>query len=130
MICKHNLIFFGFNDEDQTRSPPVEITIHQISPPKNIEEIFDDLLKQKEEIRKKISQRAEQLHYLTKRKEIGLLKFFTENEKEGFKVLDEKIRTTKSDLMKKIYSSIRTKFQEISNLQIMDFRSDKERLYF
>lgn len=125
-----NLIFFGFNDEDQTRSPPVEITIHQISPPKNIEEIFDDLLKQKEEIRKKISQRAEQLHYLTKRKEIGLLKFFTENEKEGFKVLDEKIRTTKSDLMKKIYSSIRTKFQEISNLQIMDFRSDKERLYF
>lgn len=124
-----SLGFFGFDDEKMIRGIPTLVPIRQTGTPKNIEEIFDELLLRKKELAKKIEQNKDRLRYLTQRLEIGSLKYFTENEQDGFKYLDQRIKQVKSSFLKKLYQIIKNKFQLISALKIEDFR-ESERLYF
>ncbi len=50
------LEFFGFNEDDQTRSQPMRIAIRQTSPPVDLEAILNDLFNQKEEVMSRIQQ--------------------------------------------------------------------------
>nr|MBP9855424.1 DEAD/DEAH box helicase [Candidatus Omnitrophota bacterium] len=121
--------FFGINEEAQTRTKSTVITVSQTSPPKDIGAIFDELLSKKEELQVKIFNNKEQLKYLTKRMEISALKHFTEDEKEGFLYLDQKIEQMKSPFMKQLYRFIKEKFEEIDAFEVEDLRKS-EKLYF
>ncbi|MBP9854679.1 MAG: hypothetical protein KBD53_07420, partial [Candidatus Omnitrophica bacterium] len=120
-----NLIFFGFNDTNKTRGSPVALSIHQTSLSHTPEEVLEDLLRQKEDIRQKVSQNEHQLRFVKNSLELGLLHYFTEDEQAGLKEIDRRIKSAeqeKNELFVDLYKTIRTKFERLVNLKIEDFK--------
>jgi hypothetical protein len=123
-------LLFSFQDEPQEKGEEISFQIMQTSPPQNLAEILNDLLRKKNDVREKIQNDSYQMNYMRQSLEIGLLKNFTENENQGFAVLEQKIKDHTGDpLMEMLLKQIQKDFLEIALLEIPDFARN-ERPYF
>jgi hypothetical protein len=121
---------FSFRDEPQEKGAEISFQIAQTSPPQNLTEILNDLLRKKTDVREKIQNDSYQTNYIRQSLEMDLLKHFTESEEQGFAVLEKQIQDSAGNpLMELLLKQIRGNFLEIARLEIPDF-SPKERPYF
>jgi len=127
---KVNLILFGFDRNKQITGQIQPVEIQQTSTAVSPEEALVELLYQREDLRKSIDSKPEQLKYVINRLELGLLGYFTEDEDGGFREIKNRIRkaqSAKNMFMEKIYTGIETKFKAIQNEPVDGFRQKDDK---
>lgn len=125
----NNITLVATNSDSKLKSQAQVLNINETGEAQSAQEQLEELLATKIKLESKSKEEQIKLSYHINNLKRKSLTHFTEDTQKGFKFLESKIKSAKSDVYKKIYKSILKDFERIDKIKIPNLQEGKD-LYF